>query len=443
MKRKHLWWIALVLPGMATAAGFDCGKASTAGEKAVCASPELSALDGTLSDMFRAVLKANPGLADALRLDQRHWLATRDDTAWTFSSGAAGDTLPKVLADLYRRRIDVLRGIDGKPSPPLDALKAGLAKRSAGADDVLDALAREGVLTLATDRRIDDPKRLPFEPDAALRKALDDAGDRLVDRVLPGSPVSSVYSIGGTASCYVEAPYRLDGKRAVAIAMPPVWGDGDCMLRHALVRIGDDVAALRMEATAADEVTLAASRWDGGRFAPGQTLSLRFDHALSLEGSACAPARSPCDDFATQAMSWVARYDLRPQAGTIDRLPKGADKADYEAAVAAARASGGLLDGKNGAGFPVLPVFGSRVASGRMTGYDSEATPFPLMFRGETLMGLIGHGHVGWRTNGDWMVSAWRLKNGGLEPVASAYVEVKRGRLLFSSVVPSAPRAEH
>jgi len=443
VRAASAWLLSMLLPGMAMAAGFDCGKASTAGEKAVCASQHLSALDGELSDAFRDALKAHPRLADDLRLDQRHWLATRDDTAWAFSSGTAGDSVPAVLANLYRRRIDVLRGIDRTPSPPLGALKAGAAKLPAAPADVLESLAAEGVLTLATDQPIDDPGRLPFEPDDTLRKALATVGVRWTHRVLPGSPVGSLYTIGGSASCYGEQPYRLEGKRAFAVAMPQVWGDGDCMLVHQIARVGDDVAALRMDATAADEVTLAASRWDGKGFAPGEELALRFDHAFALNGAACAPKQSPCDDFAALAMPWVARYDARPQAGTIDRLPKGADRSAYEAAVAAARAKGGILATTNQGGFPALPVFGTRVAQGKMTGYDSEATTFPLVFRGETLMGLIGHGHVGWRANDDWLVSAWRLKEGKLEAVASAYVEFRRGRLLFSSVVPAGPRVEH
>jgi hypothetical protein len=78
-----------------------------------------------------------------------------------------------------------------------------------------------------------------------------------------------------------------------------------------------------------------------------------------------------------------------------------------------------------------------------MTGYDSEATLFPLTFRGETLVGYIGHGHVGWRANDDWMVSAWRLKNGKLEAVASAYVNVVRGSLLLSAPILAPPPESH
>ncbi|MDF3982557.1 lysozyme inhibitor LprI family protein [Luteibacter sp. PPL554] len=441
MKQVSAWVVAMLVPGIATAAGFDCGKASSAGEKAVCATPALSSLDSALGDAFRDALKRHPAQADDLRLDQRHWLATRDDIAWTFSTGAAKDALTGVLKTLYTRRIDQLKGLGVPPPRPLDALATGVARLSSGPDNVIEALAKAGTIMLATDQRVDSVSKLPFQPDAALRKALPDDGETLVARVLASAPVGSVYSIDGSAACYTEVPYRLDGKQATGVAMPAVWGT-DCGSDHELARIGQDVAALRMDVASRDDVTLAASRWDGKRFGPALELSLRFDHALAPIGSACAPRQSPCDAFVTQVMPLVSRYDQRPQAGTIDRLPKDADKTAYDAAVVAARAKGGPLNGQGDDGFPELPDFGTTMTGGRMSVYDSEATPFPIVFRGETLMGLIGHGHVGWRANDDWVVSAWRLKDGHLQPVASVYVETRRGRLLFTSAVPPTPRAD-
>ena len=58
---KGLLGISLLLAaGVGSAAGFDCGKAATSAEKAICASPKVSALDGKLGDAFRAALKSHP-----------------------------------------------------------------------------------------------------------------------------------------------------------------------------------------------------------------------------------------------------------------------------------------------------------------------------------------------------------------------------------------------
>ena len=61
---------------------FDCGKASTRAEKAVCASPALAAKDVTLAAYFKLLLRLKPSAAgmayrefdDTLRNDQRQWL---------------------------------------------------------------------------------------------------------------------------------------------------------------------------------------------------------------------------------------------------------------------------------------------------------------------------------------------------------------------------------
>ena len=45
---------AAALPGAASAAGFDCAKASAPDERAVCASPALSALDSQMTGLWYA-----------------------------------------------------------------------------------------------------------------------------------------------------------------------------------------------------------------------------------------------------------------------------------------------------------------------------------------------------------------------------------------------------
>lgn len=437
---KGLIGLALVLlaPGAASAAGFDCAKASSEAEKQVCASPKLSALDSDLGKTFQAAVQAHPELADAIRLDQRHWLAGRDDVTWGFKASALDNSIQESLTGLYQRRIAVLKGVGNKPGGPLDAVQSALPGIPAGTTDVVKALASAGVLTLAKEVEVSDPKSLPFQADESLRKQIDMDDGRLTNRVLDGSPIGSLYALGGTANCYSEAPYRRDGNKAVGVDMPPIWGT-DCMTRHEIARIGSDVVALRVDGGTA-ETTFAASRWQGKAFGPAVELLARFDVTLALKGAACAPKESPCDEFGKLAMQYATRYALRPQPGTIDRLDKGMDKAAYAAAVAVATAPDGIAPKGKDTGAAELPTFGSKITGYSMSGYASEATTFPIRFRNETLLGLIGHGHVGWRQNDDWLVSAWRLKGGKLEPVASAYIEANPGRILFSSSVPPTPR---
>ncbi|MGE7139293.1 lysozyme inhibitor LprI family protein [Luteibacter sp. NPDC031894] len=440
--RKTMGWMVgaplLLTAGMACAAGFDCGKASNAVEKAICASPKVSALDGQLGEAFRTALKNHPDKSIALKLDQLHWLADRDAAIADFLRDNPGKPLAATVGQ-YPARIDFLHGLDAKAPEPLDAVQGALSHLPAGSSDVLADLGKAGLpVTVATDVPLDDAKAFPFEPDAGMRKALGALDASSGYRQLAGMPVSSLFSVGGTAHCWTEAPFRIEGKKAIAVVVPSAW-DGDCMTMHGMARIGDDIVATVLTNPSADEMNLETSRWDGGKFGPDAQLTLRFDHALSPLGSACAPKQSPCDDFTTAAMAAVARYDRSPVPGTLDRSLKGAAKTDFDAMAAAARAPSGIVPKGGSATYADLPDFGAGFADGEMAGYGPEASLFPIDFRGETLLGVIGHGHVGWRINDDWLISAWRLTGGKLEPVASVYVKVKRGSLLLSAVVPPPP----
>ena len=67
--------LLLILPGNSIAASFDCSKATTKAEKMVCANPELSRLDESLSRAYRAVQKR---FGKAAVRNQRVWLLLRD-----------------------------------------------------------------------------------------------------------------------------------------------------------------------------------------------------------------------------------------------------------------------------------------------------------------------------------------------------------------------------
>ena len=63
------------------AASFDCTKAQTPFEKAICADPELSKQDTTLDIAYRtAVGGLSPAATDIMRNGQRAWLKATDFT---------------------------------------------------------------------------------------------------------------------------------------------------------------------------------------------------------------------------------------------------------------------------------------------------------------------------------------------------------------------------
>lgn len=73
---RKFWLILLLLAGgVAHAASFDCAKAKTAQEKAICGSPELSAADDRMAAAYHEVLAAaTPEIAAEMREGQRAWI---------------------------------------------------------------------------------------------------------------------------------------------------------------------------------------------------------------------------------------------------------------------------------------------------------------------------------------------------------------------------------
>lgn len=113
-----LWQAALLLSALflalprAQAASFDCAKARTAVEKAICTSPDLSKLDDTLLVAYKTALGGLTRKAAAeLKSSQRHWLdfvqraCTKDASV---AKSAYDDIGRDCLATVYRDRIAVL-----------------------------------------------------------------------------------------------------------------------------------------------------------------------------------------------------------------------------------------------------------------------------------------------------------------------------------------------
>ncbi len=84
-------------------AGIDCGKARTASERAICASPALVALDRAVGEAYAASVLRQPEQRDALRQDQLAWLRARDA-----GCGQAGGARPACLRDQLTARLATL-----------------------------------------------------------------------------------------------------------------------------------------------------------------------------------------------------------------------------------------------------------------------------------------------------------------------------------------------
>lgn len=119
--------LALGMNAPVHAASFDCGKAATPFEKAICGDPELSAADERLARTYATAIGGlSEGALGALRADQRAWLdfaqraCTRD--AKPLTSGTYDERGIRCLTNLFlgrSRTLEQSRMMDGLRFYPL------------------------------------------------------------------------------------------------------------------------------------------------------------------------------------------------------------------------------------------------------------------------------------------------------------------------------------
>ncbi|HWW04630.1 lysozyme inhibitor LprI family protein [Collimonas sp.] len=96
--------------GHAAAASFDCLKAKSEVEKAVCANKELSALDGNLAVAYRDLL-VNDRDATTRREEQREWLQNLT------ANCQPQDKFDACLVDQYKKRMSLLKALKALQDP--------------------------------------------------------------------------------------------------------------------------------------------------------------------------------------------------------------------------------------------------------------------------------------------------------------------------------------
>lgn len=110
MKAWCVLFGAALLPGSALAAGFDCGKARTPVERAICDDPQLSALDDQMAQAYRDALgRLGEASAPILRAGQRDWLKSLPAPSPRNGNAA--------MRDAYGERVAALRDIPAYPPP--------------------------------------------------------------------------------------------------------------------------------------------------------------------------------------------------------------------------------------------------------------------------------------------------------------------------------------
>lgn len=110
-----LWGLALCLSSRVDAQSFDCKKASTLIENAICNDAAVGAVDRELADAFRRLLRTHPDWKGKLLLAERQWLRYRDRQC----SGFAADLgkMDGCLREQYARRLAIIESSDPLADP--------------------------------------------------------------------------------------------------------------------------------------------------------------------------------------------------------------------------------------------------------------------------------------------------------------------------------------
>ncbi len=111
-------WSALARPAVpAPQPGFDCGKARTPVEKAICRDAALAERDARLQQVFSDLIAQSPDRREPALREQLRWLAERDRRcAPSLQAGQESEAVV-CLRDLYEQRLLALNGSPPNPTP--------------------------------------------------------------------------------------------------------------------------------------------------------------------------------------------------------------------------------------------------------------------------------------------------------------------------------------
>lgn len=193
-----------LFPTVGLAQSFDCGKAQTAIEKAICASPILVAQDTALAASYRQALidlGGDPAKLSDLRQQQRRWLADRN------KSCVAPDPvgLAKCLTTAYQTRLAALKATDPK-TPGSDqanepATPAVIAKQAPVTQDA----AAPAIAATPQPAPVKVPPRPVTQPHLALDQfPADQDGSTLLTVDTPGHITLRTQSSSGAALQLVD-----------------------------------------------------------------------------------------------------------------------------------------------------------------------------------------------------------------------------------------------
>ena len=454
--------LGALLASAAAAQSFDCAKATTTVEQAVCKDPKLAALDVTLAQAYHRAQAADPGQRDALLANQRQWIAARDHRCLGRPPGG-GAELNDCLADAYGARIaDLNTHVDPAPNGAVERCRTlveryrPIATANAGKAPVAALVATPEAHVAAT--RIESGLLMPIgalrdwgadqNPPVFVTPALIDAvlgdtggaGEGITVAQLPGSHFYAAGSVQGTMHCYALTYFHVHDGRTVVTTPPPGFvsddGTDGCLVARYFGRI-DDTPVLIDDDYLQDShlsSTLTVATWGVDDFLGSCTVDFTYAPRITeetLNGWEQSCTGADCEAWKRAAFDLIAEVQADPttarhrhEAGLT-----GAQRTQFDSMMAAWHAAGGAESASTDRSPENLLL-------------DSEPLALPFVFKGRVYLARVGHETIGWRTFADWGARFSEIVDAAVVDRATFAFGMKKAELKSAEVRPLRPLAE-
>lgn len=441
--RNLIAGMLLCAPVIAAAAGFDCKQAANSVEHAICDDPALSALDSSMKDAYTQAHHRAAGDDDKLMRDQRNWLAARNEMV---SRHYDHENIQRYYANaikgFYQARIDFLNHlfvVSSQDSPLLKAIAVKLSTPTEGdnyGDSVFKsmwkALGGDGsIFYVASEQRYSAGEvaaHIPVDAGPALSGVIQVVSsgsdtDYVTLALLPSAKFGGIYSVGGTLYCVDWSLFAWKGRAIQQVETPQILQQNCWTAYGALAMFKGQVYAI------SDNVNLTSSEIQvqprvGDAWGASNRLLVHYDYALGKPTGYCDSSNKDCDALTAQAYGYAGRYSRSRVVEALSLPMSDQEHATFDAMRSAAGDGRSLIS---------LPTFGKTVM-----GYPDFADGsvwFPVRWHGELMLGRIGHGGLGWRSDENWSIGIWRWDGKSLSPVAGVIVPTQRSAFLLSTAI--------
>lgn len=438
--RRFVAGMLLCSPLMASAAGFDCKQAANSAEHTICDDPALSSLDDQMMAAYTRALHRAGSNQDRLMRDQRNWLAERNEMASLyFDHESVRQENTKGIERFYQQRIDFLNHLfvtADQTSPLLKAVALKLSTSAApgdydykigwkalGGDGSVFDMPAEHAYTVG-----EVGKHIPVDNQAGLSDVIGSLpsasnDDRVTLALLPSAKFGGLYQVGGTLECVSWSLFTWQ-RQAIAPIKTPEILDQNCWtatgvfagFQGQLYAISDSV-----KLTSSD---ISVQLLTGSDWGAQSRLLVRYDYTLSKPIAYCDSSSKDCDVLTALADAYARRYSRSRVVEILNSPLSAEEQKSFDAMLKAAPDERTQVE---------LPTFGATVVG--YTNFADGSVWFPTRMHGELMLGRIGHGGLGWRSNDNWYVGFWHWDGKSLSPVIGVIIPVQRADFLLSADV--------